>query len=217
MSDKKQLHVPFLETSNVAIDISAVAAQLSEIEKNRLDYAPWQEKYPCKPEVQFAIAYGVNHLYLHYAVKEPVVQAAHGKTNSPVYRDSCVEFFVSFDNGDSYYNLEFNCLGTVLAAFGKDRYSREFLPEDVLSQIQCQAVIRKEQSARLVKWQLTVAIPFTTFLFHTLTSLQGQGCWANFYKCGDDLPEPHFLSWSNIQSSQPDFHLPQFFGRLLFE
>jgi hypothetical protein len=47
--------------------------------------------------------------------------------------------------------------------------------------------------------------------------LKGKTCRANFYKCGDDLPEPHFLSWNNIIADKPDFHLPQYFGTLTFE
>ena len=40
---------------------------------------------------------------------------------------------------------------------------------------------------------------------------------ANFYKCGDELQTPHFLSWNPIQIEQPDFHRPDFFGTLEFE
>jgi hypothetical protein len=40
---------------------------------------------------------------------------------------------------------------------------------------------------------------------------------ANFYKCGDELQTPHFLSWNPIEIDQPDFHRPDFFGTLEFE
>jgi hypothetical protein len=210
----KQLRVPFWDTTPAGI--SEIAGLFGDVRKTSLAYAPWQDQYPYKPEVQFAIAYSTDSLYLQYDVKEAVVQAANGRINDPVHRDSCVEAFFSLDDGATYYNIEFNCLGTVMAAFGKDRNKREFLPEALLEQIHTQTLIRKECN-RFVRWQLTIAIPLGTFLQHPLTSLQGQKCRANFYKCGDNLPEPHFLCWSTIQSNVPDFHQPPFFGTLLFE
>jgi hypothetical protein len=46
--------------------------------------------------------------------------------------------------------------------------------------------------------------------------MKGKKCRANFYKCGDDLPEPHFLAWNMINTEEPDFHRPEFFGTLEF-
>jgi Carbohydrate-binding family 9 len=31
------------------------------------------------------------------------------------------------------------------------------------------------------------------------------------------LAEPHFVAWSNIETPKPDFHRPDFFGKLVFE
>jgi hypothetical protein len=153
---------------------------------------------------------------LQYAVTEAHLQAAHGKTNEPVYQDSCVEFFISFDDGALYYNFEFNCIGTVLAGYGRSRTERSWLPEDVLQTIRCQSMIQRGGSKNNVQWELTVALPVQVFCFHSFSSLRGINARANFYKCGDGLPVPHFVAWSNIESDKPDFHLPQFFGTLLF-
>lgn len=48
-------------------------------------------------------------------------------------------------------------------------------------------------------------------------SSNGQNAGVNFYKCGDDLPKPHYLCWNPIKSETPDFHLPEFFGNAIFE
>lgn len=213
----QQLNISFQETICHSTSIGVIADRLNRVGKQQLSYAPWAATYPYKPDVQFAVAYGPDCLFLQYEVKETVVQAAHGRPNDPVYQDSCVEAFISFDDGSTYYNFEFNCIGTVLAGYGKSRNSRQWLPEEALHAIQWQAVIGKDKRDSLVKWTLTLSLPFEVFIHHRLPSLQGQQCRANFYKCGDSLPEPHFLSWSDIQSKEPDFHLPQFFGTLLFE
>jgi hypothetical protein len=213
---KEQMSVPFVHDTNENTTISDMAGRLNKTGRYRLAHAPWQDQYPSRANVQFAIAYSSNCIYLQYDVEEPVVQAAYGRINKPVYEDSCVEAFFSFDDGASYYNFEFNAIGTVLAAYGSSKTNREFLPDDVLEQIQSQSVIRKEGGGTMVDWQFTVAIPFTVFVHQPFISLEGQECRANFYKCGDNLPEPHFLCWSPVQSKEPNFHLPQFFGKLLF-
>jgi hypothetical protein len=55
------------------------------------------------------------------------------------------------------------------------------------------------------------------FEFHQLKSLKNIKCKANFYKCGDELSQPHYLSWNNIKSGKPNFHLPEFFGEINFK
>jgi len=47
--------------------------------------------------------------------------------------------------------------------------------------------------------------------------LNGKTMRANFYKCGDKLQTPHFLSWAPIDLPKPKFHCPEFFGELVFE
>lgn len=210
-----QLSVPFFEITGS--DLNVVAGQLSKAAKYSLEFAPWQQAFPYKPDVQFAMAYNATSILLQFDVTESVVQAANGIINQPVYQDSCVEFFISLDDDGTYYNFEFNCLGTVLAGHGSGRSDRVLLPETVLNQLSSQSAIRRISGQGSVNWQLTVAIPFSAFLYHSGSSLRGRQCKANFYKCGDLLPEPHFLCWSEIQSSEPNFHLPQYFGTLLFE
>lgn len=212
----KQLQVPFLANTQQGHTLAEIAASLRQAGKHPLAFAPWED-YPYKPEVSFSIAFDHSHLFLQYVVKESSLQAAHGKTNEPVYQDSCVEFFISFDEGATYYNFEFNSIGTVLAGFGRSKTERSWLPEDVLGNISSHTVIQKNGGKPLVTWELTLAVPLTVFIFHSLTTLHGKRCRANFYKCGDLLPVPHFLTWSNIESECPNFHLPQFFGTLVFE
>jgi hypothetical protein len=66
-------------------------------------------------------------------------------------------------------------------------------------------------------WTLTVAVPIEAFSLSPVTALSGRTLRANFYKCGDELPTPHFLSWSPIKTPKPSFHEPRFFGDLFFE
>lgn len=67
-----------------------------------------------------------------------------------------------------------------------------------------------------VDWKLTIMIPLEAFAYHDLHSLKDKTCMANFYKCGDELHESHYLAWNNITSTVPNFHLPQFFVEIHF-
>jgi hypothetical protein len=66
-------------------------------------------------------------------------------------------------------------------------------------------------------WCLTIVLPKRLFFRHPQLSLDDLKARGNFYKCGDKLTKPHFLSWNAIDTPSPDFHVPQAFGTLIFE
>src|SRR5690606_972047 len=130
--------------------------------------------------------------------------------------DSCVEFFIAFDDDSSYYNLEFNCTGTCLAGYGTGRgEKRKLLPASVIRNIRQQSLVKTGNPD--ISWELTLLIPLSVFCHHRFVSLKNQDCRVNFYKCGDDLPQPHYLCWSPIQAPAPDFHRPEFFAPARFQ
>ena len=212
-----ELTVPFLDNVDKSSSMEHLSLLLAMQEKHLIGTTPWPE-YAYKPDAYFAIGYGNDCIVLKYNVKEKAIRAVYNQPNEPVYEDSCVEFFISFGNEPGYYNFEFNCIGTCLLGFGKGRENRELLPESVIRLIKTDARLTQENNQVYgdVSWELTLMIPLAVFNHHSFTSLKGQQCRANFYKCGDKLPEPHFLTWSNIESPEPDFHRPEFFGKLTF-
>lgn len=168
------------------------------------------------PRVTFSMAYTDHSILLKYFVKEKYPVANCTQINDLVYKDSCVEFFLSFDNGTNYYNLEFNCIGTAYGAYGKVKPDRTLLPAIVLAQIKSFIQINIADKEGFTQWEITLDIPFDIFIYDNIASLEGIECKANFYKCGDETPEPHYLSWNNILSTEPNFHLPEFFGTVKF-
>jgi hypothetical protein len=209
------LAVPFLTGINRHTGLDTISTLLDKEPQQKLSYVPWTN-YPYHPEVAFAIAYGSDAVFLKYHVREKHIRAVNSTPQSPVYQDSCVEFFIGFDNEPAYYNFEFNCIGANLSGYGADRADRTLIPVAITSQIRFKTHISNSNNGDLISWQMTLTIPFTAFYYHTITSLQGQHAWANFYKCGDELPEPHFITWSNIQWPEPNFHLKECFGQVLF-
>jgi hypothetical protein len=195
--------------------IEKVSDLLDSFERQKLNYVPWA-KFPGKPEVDFTIAHDMSNIYLKYFVEEKHIRAENKIANSPVYEDSCVEFFVSFDEGNNYYNIEFNCIGTGFIAYGASKNNRQILDPKLVNNLKKKSVIAPD-NGKNASWQLTLAIPLSTFIYTPAHQLKDKNCRVNFYKCGDLLPEPHFISWSNIVAEEPNFHLPEFFGRMVFE
>ncbi|MEO6069876.1 MAG: carbohydrate-binding family 9-like protein [Chitinophagaceae bacterium] len=208
----QKIIIPFSKEEEIG-SMAILNQRLDSLQKQTIDNAPWPA-FPYQPSVSFSISYSHTSILLKYFVDEKMVRAAAGKTGGNVWEDACVEFFISFDEA-GYYNIEFNCIGTGLVGFGKGKESRMMLPIDVIQKIEFSCALHNNSGT--IHWELTLKIPLTIFTFHHLTSLKGQTCRANFYKCGDELEEPHFLSWSPISSPEPNFHLPQFFGKLFFE
>ncbi len=212
---QKHLVVPFLPIGEQAA-LNDISEQLDTIQKHDISYVPW-EAYSYKPKVDFALAHTDYALLLKFYVSEKTVRAIYEKPNDPVYKDSCVELFISFDDEMGYYNFEFNCAGTCLLGFGKDRNERHQLPEKLIGRIRHQSLLMPSACAEAnISWELTLEIPFELFPYHEITSLTGKKARANVYKCGDDLPEPHYLAWNQIKTEEPDFHRPEYFGSFEF-
>ncbi len=192
------------------------------------DHLPAKAEHPISnqnwveaPDVhaRFSIRHDGTAIYLYYQVEEPQVRAVNTALNSPVWEDSCVEFFLSFDNDDGYYNFEINAIGTVLGAYGIDRHKRFHLADSLLTLISTTPSLERKPIKSLEKktfWSMQATIPVRVLHFSRIKSLSGMDAYANFYKCGDKLIRPHFLSWKPVLTSTPDFHVPRYFGQLSF-
>jgi len=194
--------------------METLSLEMDRQTKHGITHKPWAHD-TATPEVRFSIAHNEEAIFLRYEVKEKQTRATYFNINDAVYEDSCVEFFIAFHGESSYYNLEFNCLGTPRIAYGPDRHNRKFIDPELISNVKSQLKLTKGV-AEQVNWTLLLKIPLTVFGFHPGLSLTGTAARLNFYKCGDALPDPHYLSYSNIISATPDFHLPQFFQAAKF-
>lgn len=190
-----------------------------EVEPLLLETVNWEE-YPYHPKVTAQIAWNENELFLKYKVKEQAVKAEITENNGRVWTDSCVEFFLSPEGNDEYYNLEMTCIGTALLGFRKKGGTAEHGTEEQIGSIRRVSSLgstpfaeRKEET----EWEITVAIPWKVFFKHHLKPMKGTKYRGNFYKCGDELTVPHFVSWTKIKTEKPCFHVPEFFGGLEFE
>lgn len=211
------LEVPFVNIG-VAEDRDEIANMLAALDDNDIAFVNWAKEYPSKPRVAFKIAHNNENIFLHYFVEENEILAETKDDNGPVWTDSCVEFFISFDE-PFYYNAEFSCIGKALLGYRASRDAVEHAKVDVMNSIKRFSSLGVESFGRrkgAFKWDLLLVIPLSAYWKTSLKSLSGVEAKVNFYKCGDNLSECHFLSWSPIETEKPDFHCPEYFERILF-
>ena len=217
------------ESSNrkTAMEIGA-AMDEAGVEYNWIDVAQWPERNNgYKPEVSFRIAYSQQMLFIEYYVKEANIKALYSEDkDSKPFKDSCCEFFFSPECNSNYYNMELNCIGKGTFAFrrGGRKGPKIAYGEEIMKRIFRYSTLGEapietsvKENGELFEWKLTVAIPLECFTETPMNELKGKTMRANFYKCGDDMPKPHFLTWNRIELEKPDFHTPDFFGALTFE
>ena len=217
------------ESSNrkTAMEIGA-AMDEAGVEYNWIDVAQWPERNNgYKPEVRFRIAYSQQMLFIEYYVKEANIKALYSEDkDSKPFKDSCCEFFFSPECNNNYYNMELNCIGKGTFAFrrGGRKGPKIAYGEEIMKRIFRYSTLGEtpietsvKENGELFEWKLTVAIPLECFTETPMNELKGKTMRANFYKCGDDMPKPHFLTWNRIELEKPDFHTPDFFGALTFE
>ena len=184
-----------------------------------IDKVNWPNEFPKTLPVSVHIAHDNQKIYLYYQVEGEELRAVNTKDFMSVWEDSCVEFFMQRKGEKIYRNFEFNVHGVLLASKHETRNSSEKFSEELMSSIKRFTTIRHiyKSNRQLSDWTLYVEIPKSAIGFSQDEKLSQQTIGANFYKCGDETNEPHFISWNPIDLPKPDFHVPQFFGELTFE
>jgi len=200
-------------------DLIEVSEQLDSSGKGELLNTLNWDQYTNGPEVRFNIAYSDNEILLKYYVKEGCLKAEMSLPNEKVYEDSCVEFFILPGEDGIYYNFEFNCIGTCLMGKGRGRADRTLADRCIISKIRrlpSMGYLPFSEKKGDFFWTLTLAIPFEIINPMMNKDLKGRVLKANFYKCGDKLSSPHYITWNPVNTESPDFHQPDYFGELGF-
>lgn len=174
-----------------------------------------------EPRVEARLCWSPRFLHVRFLAEEKRIRVRYTKFQDPVYKDSCVEFFVDMfpAKGLGYVNFETNAAGALLAAFGPDRTRRQPLwPEDLAGfaiEASVPGPVDGEHGAEA--WRLEYRVPLALFRkLYGADVRPGHRAAANFYKCGDETETPHYGAWSRVETARPDFHRPEHFGELIF-
>ncbi len=211
----KHLNVPYIEGID-DLPLDEIENLLEEKgERRTIESINWANDYPYQPLTAFTIAHSDKYIYIEFFTRCNFLRAVNYENQSPVSQDSCVEFFVSPKSDERYWNFEFNCIGTINASTRTERKNPQRLTDDELAQVKRYASCGTrpfEEIEGLFTWSLIVAIPLA------LIGVEYKGepidMMANFYKCASGCKQPHFLSWNPILTPKPDFHRPEYFGKI---
>ena len=189
----------------------------ANVEHQLIECVNWKDDFPYKPSTSFVIAVSSTRLYVFFSVISKDLRAVNAEDLSPVAQDSCVEFFMQVPGCEEYWNFEFNCIGTLNVSHRVERPAPTRLLPEELSSIKRYASCGNEpfeEQEGTFCWDLTVSIPLE------LVGLDADNLpefiKGNFYKCGSKTAHPHYVSWNAIESTNPDFHRPDCFGKLWF-
>ena len=131
-----------------------------------------------------------------------------------VCTDSCLEFFFSPTADGRYLNLEANPKGTLYLGlrYDRNRYVR-FVRDDLQNVLQIKPFTTEDG------WgiEATFCVDFLQLFYPDIRLTSGMEMKANFYKCGNDTPMPHYLTWNTVETPQPDYHQPAYFGKLILK
>lgn len=214
----KVLQVPHIHLDNNLSAVEKMVCLKDKGAKAEIDVINWRELFPKHLQAEVFVAHTNTTLVLLYDVKDELVRASATHDFENVWEDSCVEFFVQREGEKTYRNFECNILGTLLASQRENRNDAQrltsFMP--LISRFSTiQPRITADRHA--CDWTMFIEIPKEALGFAETENLSEQTLRANFYKCGDNTPEPHYLSWNPIDVENPNFHLPEFFGKLILE
>lgn len=211
----KTLQVPHISGLDKAVSIGELSQYLQEGGHGKIDTVNWPESFPYKPDVSFSIGWCEAGIGILYNVKGLDLRAAAMDDNGPVWEDSCCEFFLADPTDGTYYNIEENCIGTLLIAKRTGRSDARHFPQETLDKVKrFSSLPRKavEIAGKEMEWSLGLFLPFE--VIGIAPDNIPSTFKANFYKCGDKTAHVHFLSWSPIGTEKPDFHRPEFFGTI---
>jgi hypothetical protein len=175
-----------------------------------------------KPRVEIKVFHTTESICLYFKVYEREVAIKHTEFGSDVWKDSCVEFFINPfpEHSKEYFNIEINALGVPLIGVGKSGKDskRYYFKQNEINNWEIIPSITEPVNGIHGKefWTLRYKIPKSFFEEFYNKKINGKKGIANFYKCGDETKYPHFGAWSRIVNNKPNFHLPQFFGEILF-
>ncbi len=216
--NNKSLRVPLIEELD-SMPLEQIDNILDEKGARRtIESLNWPDEYPYHPLTVFTIAHSSKYIYVDFFVRCNYLRAVNYENHSPVCQDSCVEFFISPKADERYWNLEFNCIGAINASTRTERHNPRRLTDEELDSVKRWASCGNrpfQEVEGLFAWSLIIAVPLE------LLGVEYKGepiaMKGNFYKCASGCSQPHFLSWSPIDTPHPDFHQPAFFGDIILE
>ena len=182
---------------------------------------PWYQSGK-KEQTVAKMLWDDDNLYVAYICEDAHIWAEHIERDSAVWQDDAVEVFTAPNPNQpqAYFNIEMNVLGIFLDQFHPDGPGVAVPGEWDGEGIQIKTSIvgtLNDDSDEDAYWILEAAIPFVNFSKVAVhTPPQPDDMWhLNLNRLGGKTNE-QFSQWSASQTTKPQFHAPDNFGRVVF-
>ena len=174
-----------------------------------IDQYLWSDVRSIVPSAQ--LAWDEDALYVRLQAIEPKILRRFTGTLDEVCKDSCLEFFFCPAGGDRYFNFEGNPNGAMYVGYGRPGVNRCRLHRGNFKEI-----LQVTPFDIPGGWGLELRIPvsFIEIFVPDFQLCAGMTLRGNFFKCGDETEQEHYMSWNPVEVPHPNFHLPEFFGEL---
>lgn len=180
----------------------------------------WPDKYPYLPRFEVAIAHNGQNILIHYRVTDKTATGTIENDMGRVYTESCCEIFLWDNSLQQYYNIEANCIGSILMQCGASRGGkRDRATAETLALIDRWSSLGRKSVGTIeheISWEMALVIPTKALWKTHVTELDGKRFKANVYYCSETGNEHHYVSMFPINTPSPDFHRPEFFRPLNF-
>lgn len=183
----------------------------SAIPALQIDNLLWTDSIDITAQAQ--ICWDENALYLRMETTEPHIRMEETDPLAEVSSDSCLEFFFQPTEATEYLNFEMNPLCNYWIGQGIEVDTRiRILVPDFEERFTPRVTITD------TGWVLNYQIPFAfvRLFFPAFEAKEGLQVRGNCFKCGDKTVKEHYLAWSPVVNDEPAFHMPEFFGNLIF-
>ena len=178
---------------------------------------PWWESGEKQPTVA-RVTWNADALYVAFESRDRNVSAVQANRDDPVSRDDCVEVFFAPDSADvaSYFNFEFNALGTILDRSPREGRSGSWNASGVQVAITVQGTLNDSTDVDR-GWIAEIAIPFADIAPYAprLPPAADDAWRLNLYRI-DDRSNRQYSLWSDTRTPKPQFHAPGRFGIVRF-
>lgn len=181
---------------------------------HRLTSYHWEGDPPYRPDTYFKMGVVGESLVASLKCYEENPRAVFENRDDPIYRDSCLEFFVApFEDKEEYINIEMNSKGAFLCEFGKGKYDRVFLKSFTDAAPVVEAFNGEDINGSFWGVKATLTKDFLSDVYKIeKENIDFTTVKANFYKCGDDCEVQHYLAFSPVTTLPPGFHNPECFA-----
>jgi len=172
-----------------------------------------------RPRTEVKMSYDTANIYVIFRVHDRYVRCITKEPDGPVWKDAAVELFFCPDTTqpDQYFNLEINCGGTALLGYRSNKPDKEDISTIEIAHSLPQIV--DPEIKEPVVWTLEYRLPLKTLskYCHITRPQKGVTWKVNFCKIAENNSNPHYMTWSPIDAPNPSFHMPQFFGSVVFK